>query len=230
MFYVFLTRLSESWHMELCHNFIPTLPLKFQDRIRRFHQWQDIQASLVGRMLLKYGMKLSFNQVLDYECIQYTPFQKPFLPEKMGLEFNISHSGDMVVCVLSPFRVGIDIEVVNEKIDIEDFSDQMTSHEHFKIRNMKPHWDAFYRWWTRKEAVVKMLGKGLSLPLTSFDVWDKETTIRGTRVYFQVIDVGSDHKGSLATLMPISPRDLVLYNIELSQLMEEHNICKSLVP
>ena len=89
-----------------------------------------------------------------------------------GPEFNLSHSGDLAALAISrDGPVGVDVE---RRREIED----AVARHHFSPAEYSAlsglsgaDWlDGFYRCWTRKEAVIKTNGLGLSMPLDSFDV------------------------------------------------------------
>ena len=86
--------------------------------------------------------------------------------------FNLTHSDRLAALAVSPARpVGIDIEFVQpveEQVAREVFSP--TEYATLVGLPEGERLRAFYRGWTRKEAVVKAIGEGLSLPLRSFDV------------------------------------------------------------
>jgi 4'-phosphopantetheinyl transferase len=68
-------------------------------------------------------------------------------------------------------EIGVDIEAVRPIED--DIAGQYFSPREVAALRALPeseHLAAFYRCWTRKEAIVKAIGEGLSHPLTSFDV------------------------------------------------------------
>jgi 4'-phosphopantetheinyl transferase len=95
-------------------------------------------------------------------------------PELAGLplHFNVSHSQDKaLIAVSSTARIGVDIEALApiERDLVERF---FSSAEQASLAALAgPDWErGFYRCWTRKEAFVKALGRGLSLPLEDFDV------------------------------------------------------------
>jgi 4'-phosphopantetheinyl transferase len=90
------------------------------------------------------------------------------------LDFNLSHSsGYLVVAVTQGKKVGVDIEMVRPVPDIDLITSQSFSEYE---RNMlalltgEEKLLGFYRCWTRKEAYLKAVGSGLSIPLDSFDV------------------------------------------------------------
>lgn len=79
--------------------------------------------------------------------------------------FNISHSGDFVVLAVSDSEIGVDIECKTDpgrRVTERFFTEAEKSY----VRND----DDFRRIWTMKEAFIKCLGKGLSIPLRSFSV------------------------------------------------------------
>jgi 4'-phosphopantetheinyl transferase len=102
----------------------------------------------------------------------YGAHGKPALaPSRSAPCFNLSHSAGMAALAIADCAVGIDIEKVrpiNRAVAERFFS----ARENAALRGLRgADWrDAFYRCWTRKEAVVKAIGKGLSLRLASFDV------------------------------------------------------------
>jgi 4'-phosphopantetheinyl transferase len=97
---------------------------------------------------------------------------KPHLLGHSDLLFNVSHSGAVgLLAVSARSELGIDIEQVREvprwtEIVRECFE---ASEQELLLR---PELTArtFLSYWTRKEAVAKATGLGLSLPLSSFTV------------------------------------------------------------
>ena len=90
------------------------------------------------------------------------------------IPFNLSHtSGLALVAVAGIGRVGIDAETVRPEIEVEDLSRRFfAAAEAAEILPLSPgaRLAAFFNCWTRKEAFVKALGGGLSVPLDSFQV------------------------------------------------------------
>lgn len=90
------------------------------------------------------------------------------------LHFNLSHSHHLaVVSVTKVGAIGVDVEYLRtignwERVAARFFS----AHEQAQLAlvgaDLRPR--AFYECWTRKEAVIKATGEGLSASLDSFDV------------------------------------------------------------
>ncbi len=91
-----------------------------------------------------------------------------------ALSFNLSHSGDEALLgVVNGAAIGVDIEVQRNLPDLEAIARGHFSTEEMRSLHSLPpqrRHDAFFAAWTRKEAYVKALGAGLSVPLDSFEV------------------------------------------------------------
>lgn len=144
---------------------------QFQKKIIQYRRWQDVQASVYGRLLLIKGVADYYRIQCNGEQISYDKNGRPFI-KGVPLDFNITHSGSIVICAISGTqRVGIDVEEISN-IQFEDFRDQMTQNEYQKISSDENKPMAFYDYWTQKEAVLKANGEGLGIPLKSFEVID----------------------------------------------------------
>jgi 4'-phosphopantetheinyl transferase len=101
-------------------------------------------------------------------------FGKPRLADRPSVHFSLSHSGDRAVLAVSEQReIGIDIECVRPLDHLDLAQRYFHPNEVSAIEAVKAADEqrlAFYRIWTLKEAVVKAIGKGLSIPLDTFDV------------------------------------------------------------
>jgi 4'-phosphopantetheinyl transferase len=90
------------------------------------------------------------------------------------LGFNISHSGDLaLVGLVRGGAIGVDIELQRSMTDRDALVRRFFSAAENTAYAILDHADrqrAFFAGWTRKEALVKALGKGLSFPLSAFDV------------------------------------------------------------
>lgn len=167
MIHVLYTFCDQKLETRAFEHYLHRIPESMQLRIKKYRRWQDAQCGLFGKILLIEGLKklgISGNKLGD---ILYTDYNRPYLDDP--IDFNISHSGHGVVCAISEnCRIGIDIEEINP-IDISDFKRQFTEHEFSIMRAAKDTHHEFYRWWTKKEAIIKADGKGLSIPLKKID-------------------------------------------------------------
>ena len=98
-------------------------------------------------------------------------YGKPMLSNESELHFNISHSGSWVSCALHYSPIGIDIEQLLT-IDIHFCKRFFTTEEYNALINEseKEREKYFYKLWTLKESYIKAEGKGLSIPLNSFNI------------------------------------------------------------
>jgi 4'-phosphopantetheinyl transferase len=135
---------------------------------RRFVHRADAARHLVGRAILRRLLTRWHPQAPADVVFTTNEFGKPNLPDSR-CEFSISHSGDWVwVAVALDVPVGIDVEQRRPGVDLSF----IIPHLHPAEQESLAGGDSAMalRCWTRKEAVVKALGMGLSMPLNRFVV------------------------------------------------------------
>jgi 4'-phosphopantetheinyl transferase len=90
------------------------------------------------------------------------------------IEFSFSRrTGFALVGIAADGPIGVDVEVVRPVDDLENVARRFFAPAEFRAIADTPapaRLRAFFDCWTRKEAVVKALGVGLSMPLDSFEV------------------------------------------------------------
>ena len=99
---------------------------------------------------------------------------KPFLATEAALQFNVSHSGSLFVCAVSSnLTIGVDVEEIRPLDDMTSIATHFFSpaeQRHLAKIPEENRTHAFYECWTRKEAVIKATGEGVSRLLDSFEV------------------------------------------------------------
>jgi 4'-phosphopantetheinyl transferase len=140
------------------------------ERAARFVRPSHRDRYIAGRAEMRRILGLETGRDPRDIRFRYGPNGKPSIDG--GPEFNLSHSSALAILGVSrDGPLGIDIEKPRQ---IED----SVARHHFSPTeyadlNRMPAGDwleGFYRCWTRKEAVIKASGLGLSMPLDSFDV------------------------------------------------------------
>ena len=91
-----------------------------------------------------------------------------------GIRFNVSNSGGLALYAVTLQReVGVDLEQFRPMPDQMDIARRFFSapeNEVLAAVAEEARELAFFRCWTRKEAYIKAIGEGLSMPLDCFDV------------------------------------------------------------
>jgi 4'-phosphopantetheinyl transferase len=164
--------------------YLNQFPLEVKEKILRFRKWEDRQASLYGKLLLKKALKdLGIESGLTN--LKYSEYGRPYLEN--NTDFNISHSGYVVVCAISTDgKIGIDIEEI-KPTSIFDFKKQFSDEEWKIIVTSGNAYFWFYYYWTAKEAVIKADGKGLSVPLENIIIIDDKTQLGQTLWFIKSI-------------------------------------------
>lgn len=122
-----------------------------------FGQYACLKAAvmlqgIIARMRPDIPLPLTFN---------YNEHEKPFLADHPDLFFNISHCKNGIAVVVASHPVGIDIESFR---DAEHGLLEMTMNpeERQQIASSEDPTAEFTRLWTRKEAVFKLRGTGIT--------------------------------------------------------------------
>lgn len=109
------------------------------------------------------------NQAPEKIAIKKTAFGKPYLADYPELVFNLSHSGDAFLIAVGYYcQLGADLEHCQRRVDFSALVNKCFAEEEITYWNRLPEEQkkiAFYRLWTRKEAFVKAVGRGLALGL-----------------------------------------------------------------
>jgi 4'-phosphopantetheinyl transferase len=111
-------------------------------------------------------------------CFSEGPWGKPALagPEAAsGLAFNLTHSGALALLAVTRHReVGVDLELLRPLPDAQDLAERFFSAPERDDLRRVAGTDAealtFFNCWTRKEAYIKALGRGMYEPLDGFAV------------------------------------------------------------
>ena len=168
MIYTFYTRFADRLNSEWFNQLFQDLSPFLQSKILKFRNWQDTQRSLLGYILLLKGLKYLGVTKYSLDDLKFTRYQRPFFDNY--LDFNISHSGEYVICVISiTNKVGVDIEELRN-ISIYDFKRQFSEKEWEGILAAQDSLLSFYIHWTQKEAFLKAVGMGVNFPMNRINI------------------------------------------------------------
>ena len=185
------------------------------------------RRSKVNRLIPEKGKKLSLaagvlmRQALKAEGLtEYTiekrENDKPYIAGRDDIYFNLSHSGEVVVCAVSPVEVGCDIELIKE--DRPRIAQRFFTEEEQEFSSGSK--ENFYRMWTLKESFMKVTGKGLQLPMRDYSInMSAKITVKqnvdGRQYFFKEIFDFTGYACSVCTA-DIAPEDITLIRTELN--------------
>jgi 4'-phosphopantetheinyl transferase len=139
---------------------------RFEVHRNRFVAGRGIQRQVLARYLDAHPAALRY---------RLAEHGKPALDGAgADLRFNVSNSDDgLLIAVARGRELGVDLEAVVPVLDRDDVARRFFSVPENQVYDTIPDHArdaAFFTCWTRKEAYIKALGEGLSMPLDCFDV------------------------------------------------------------
>jgi 4'-phosphopantetheinyl transferase len=144
------------------------------ERAARFRMDHLQQFFTIARGVLRHVLERYLIAAPGRIKFDYGSRGKPALASPTGIEFNLSHSGDLALLALTiGCPVGVDVELISPKTEIVDITRRFFSPEETCDMMSLPESEreqAFFCCWTRKEAYIKAIGDGLYAPLDGFRV------------------------------------------------------------
>ncbi len=177
-------------------SYLKQLPLDIQSRIIRYKRWQDRQSGLFGKLLLVEGMiEMGFSK----HCLDKIKTNENGRPYVDHLpDFNLSHSGDSIVCAINTTgRIGVDVEKISD-IDMIPYKEFMSIEEWKEIQTSNKNKKTFYDFWTKKESIIKADGRGMTIPLTQVQLKENRAVLAGTQWDLIKIDLDPGYSCHIA--------------------------------
>ena len=128
--------------------------------------------TLAAGLLLRHALKDAADIDLKTAEVTQNQYGKPILADT-EIHFNLSHSGERVICALSDRPIGADIQRVEAEPRLKLARRFFQPDEVAYIRSwpdLAQQAAAFCRLWALKESALKFTGLGLRLPLDEFEI------------------------------------------------------------
>ncbi len=152
----------------ICQNFLSKDELT---RVQEFRRDQTRQSFILVRWLLRSLLGHYLDRSPKEIALDYNDYGKPLV---QGISFNLSHTERYAIYAFARRgQIGIDIEHLRPVRDFRGMAEKIMSEtELAQLFSFPPEVQvqAFFNAWTRKEAIIKAIGKGLAFPLKSFSV------------------------------------------------------------
>lgn len=195
------------------------------DEIKRAERFIDPVVSerfIIGRGMLRQVLSQYLSLPPQNIAFIYGTKGKPHILNN-PIYFNLSHSHDQLMLALSWDKViGADIEYKRPMENMATVAKMNFSAYEQKIFFNLPDdekVDAFYQLWTRKEAYIKAVGDGFSLPLSGFDITldDNPRLLRSLNDdiegwAFRSFEVKNGYVATVCMTAPITKIDIMTFS------------------
>ncbi|MEX2365846.1 MAG: 4'-phosphopantetheinyl transferase superfamily protein [Pseudohongiellaceae bacterium] len=172
--HLWLTSEQEVPAGELTDRYQALLNEEEQRRYRRFVFEEHRHRFLVTRALVRSVLgQYKYTDSAENISFEHNGHGKPRLRNAgTGLHFNVSHArGLIALAVVLEYEIGVDVESVIRKTDIDKLAERYFSPQEFRSMedfNAKQRNERFFDLWTLKESYIKACGQGLTIPLEEF--------------------------------------------------------------
>lgn len=148
-----------------------------KQRADRYLRQEDKLRCVTAEALMKAMLGADDDQTVQ------SSFGKPYLKDREGVYYNLSHSGRYVVLAWGGREVGVDVQRHDPAIRMEDIGARFFAPD--ERLYVQQNSERFYEIWTKKESFLKYTGRGLGAGLTSFSALKPEPKIR---YFYRMLD------------------------------------------
>jgi 4'-phosphopantetheinyl transferase len=157
---------SSNFSRDEIHRFWTLLNPSERIKSQRFYRQDDRNNYILVHGMLRSLLSRTLGLPPDSLEFSYNQYGKPYVSGAgTKIFFNMSHSSDVSVIGFDPAsEIGVDVEKINENVDYESIiSHFFTCNEISYIHSRRNEsLRRFFEIWTRKEALLKALGIGIT--------------------------------------------------------------------
>ncbi len=176
-----------------------------QARAKRYIRVEDSKRFIICRAILKLLLSQITNRPIKDIVIQKTANHKPYVAAT-DFKFNVTHTTTYGLIAISKSEVGIDVEFIDESYDYQSVLNRVFKGEDLnEIQESSTPLSTFFKFWTRKEAIVKATGKGIDDSMVTIPVKNGNHRTDNIFISEQIkklcvnsFKVGNNHVGSMA--------------------------------
>jgi 4'-phosphopantetheinyl transferase len=185
-------------------------------RAKRFHFEKHRERFIITHYFLRHILSLYIGLAPSEITFYFGDHGKPYLKhDQKDIYFNLSHSDNIAILGLICHKeIGVDIEKIETKSKMNVAKRFFNEDEYAYLLGLPKNKQniEFYKLWACKEAVIKALGRGLSIPLNSFSILNKKShdpiilndNNQTYRLIIQNIAVHEEYQAAIALPPPIS--------------------------
>ena len=172
---------------------------------------ENVSEKLLRQALADYAVRrgISFGEK-KAENLPITRMEgeKPYFPDLPQVHFSVSHSFHFWACAMDDIPVGFDLEVPGLRWGEDASSRKEKLARRFftpaENRYLEDHPEAFFDLWVRKEAWLKLSGKGISGGLSSIDLVEAgRLLVFSNEVWFTGPDLDPDVRAACCSAREI---------------------------
>jgi 4'-phosphopantetheinyl transferase len=176
---------------------LAVLPIDMQIYISRFKIDKDRKQRLLARLMLRHCLIQTTGNDSLLAQWQTDGNAKPYLPG--WFDFSIAHAGNIVLFAYGSEQVGVDVEEIDfiEYSSVTDFFH--LEEQEFIAQATHDKSERFYSIWTKKEAALKAMGRGLLDGLQQFSCVQEQVAYAGHTWYFYPLTISPLYAGHVCT-------------------------------
>ncbi len=115
---IYLINISDGLTEEKYQDLLEKVTDERRNKIEKYKFKEDAKRSLYASLLLQYIIFSKYGLSNDSFKVDYNSYGKPYIHKQSSWQFNISHSGEWVICAWDQDEIGSDIEKI-EDIDLD---------------------------------------------------------------------------------------------------------------
>lgn len=186
---------------------VTVLDASERKRANQFYFAEHRRHFIVAHAAMRSILGNYFNLPPETFKYAYNLHGKPYLPDT-AFNFNLAHSKHLAAFAIGKGRqLGVDIEYIQDsKMDVAKRFFSEEEYSYLESLPLTAQRDAFYRFWTKKEALAKAVGTGLNFKLNQFVVEDKPyQAIKIHKDSYHLFDLAiePDFQAAIASNQPI---------------------------
>jgi 4'-phosphopantetheinyl transferase len=189
------------WKKPDLENCINILPPALQEEVRIYRRTEDQASRLTARLMVKKAIEFSScpsSLWLNWNTPQgVKPVISGWVP------FSIAHSGNLVVLAFGGQQaLGVDVEKESNTFDTRELSMFFCESERLRILASSTPEQLFFELWTRKEAILKATGTGITEGLDKIDCRTNAVNYLHQTWHLHKITLRESYASSLAVSVP----------------------------